>query len=194
MQIIAERLAAKMLEENMISADDKDWYIYSLQIVTEKIIGYSIILLAAVLFDCFFQTVGFLLVLSGIRKYCGGFHFKHFWSCFLFSVGSHLIFVLLYQRFRMDFTGISMLVTGVMCLGIFCIGAVNNQGIHWNQQELLVNTSLTRISILTIYGVMLGLMLAGIDASYLWFMGWGVCLSFCSLLAEKMMSLRNGKR
>lgn len=178
----------------MISHDDKDWYIYSLQIIIEKIIGFSIILLVAVLFECFFQTVGFLLVLSGIRKYCGGFHFKHFWSCFLFSMGSHLFFVLLYQTFRMDFTGISMLAIGVICLGIFIIGSVNNEGIHWDNKELLKNASLTRISILIIYGVMLGLMLAGIDASYLWFMSWGVYLSFCSLLAEKIISLKNENR
>lgn len=194
MQIIAERLATKLLEEDMISIDDKEWYIYSLQIIFEKFIGYSTIIMVALLFNCFFQTIGFLLVLSGIRKHCGGFHCKDFWSCFLLSVGSYLIFVLLYQKFRMDFTGFSMLVIGALCLGIFLIGSVNNEGIHWNQQELSENTSLTRISILIIYGVMLGLMLAGIDASYLWFMGWGVCLSFCSLLAEKMMSLRNEKR
>lgn len=187
MKIIVERLVDKMLYENMISQEDKEWYIYSLQIVIEKTIGLSTILLLGVLFDYLFQTIGFWLVFSGIRKYSGGFHLKHFWSCYLFSVGTYLIFVQVYQKFVFEITSTQMILVTIVCLGIYSIGAVNNQEIHWNKKECLENTSLTRISVLIIYVGMLGLILTGTDASYLWFMSWGLFLVFVSLLLEKLV-------
>lgn len=51
-----------------------------------------------------------------------------------------------------------MVVLALICLGIYIIGAVNNQEIHYNQKEHLKNTLLTRISILIIYGIILSVL------------------------------------
>lgn len=189
MEIVVERLVDKMLQEKMISTEDKKWYIYSLQLIIEKIVSYSTILLLAMIFGFFFQTIGFLLVFSVIRKYSGGFHFKHFWSCYLFSIGTYLAFVLVYQNYQFEFSIIPMIISSLACLGIFGIGAVNNRVYHWSMKEEREKCSLTRYSILVIYVVLAGLMLSGIDESYLWFMGWGLILSLISQILVKFIEI-----
>lgn len=186
MEIVIERLVGKMLQEKMISIEDKKWYIYSLQLIIEKLISFSTILLLALMFGYFFQTVGFLLVFSVIRKYSGGFHFNHFWSCYLFSIGTYLAFVLVYQNYQFKFSIVPMIISSLICLGIFCIGAVNNRVYHWSMKEESEKCSLTRYSILVIYIVLAGLMLSGIDESYLWFMTCGLFEALVSVILVKI--------
>lgn len=119
----------------MISEEDEEWYVYSLQIIIEKIIGFSTILAISVIWNYLLQTVAFLLVFSIIRNYSGGFHFRHFSSCYFFSMGIYLVFLLLVQKYRVGFTSIVILVVFLMVLGTVCIGAVNNPSAHWNVKE-----------------------------------------------------------
>ncbi len=194
MQRRIEYLVNRMLQANIISREDKEWYVYSIQIIFEKIISVSSILFLAIIFGYFFQTVGFLLVFSGIRRYAGGFHLKHFGSCYLFSVGTYLFFVLAIQRFQTEFTIIQMIIIFIIVLFMLCIGAVNNQEFRWSIKEEIEKSVLTRYSILIIYCVFVGLKLSGIDDSYLWFMGFGLSLSFCGLILQKINIFKNKTR
>lgn len=186
MEIIVKHIVNKMLCENMISEEETEWFLYSVQIVIEKVLGYASILLLSVLFDCFFQTIGFILVFSGIRKYSGGFHMKKSWTCYVFSIGVYIMFVAGIRKILPEFTVVSMLVLLLICLGIYVIGAVNCQEIHWTYREYINNAVHTRISIVVIYGVICGLKVAGVKDSYLWFMTFGVFLSFGGLVVQKI--------
>lgn len=190
MEKIAAFLADKMLDEKMISQEDKDWFVYSLQVVIEKIIGYVSILLLAMMFNCFFQTVLFLLVFSGVRQYSGGFHLKHFWSCYLLSTVPYFIFLLLFQRYKGEFTSIAMLLVLLMVVGILCIGAVDNPAIHWNSREQYEKSTSTRIVAVIIYCSLVGLKIAGVEDSYLWFMGFGICLSFTGAFVQVIKNIK----
>lgn len=191
MEKIATFLANKMLDEKMISQEDKDWFIYSLQVVIEKIIGYVSILLLAMMFNCFFQTVLFLLVFSGVRQYSGGFHLKHFWSCYLLSIGLYVIFVLIFQKYRFEFSLIEMLIVFFIVLGIFCIGAVNNQEVHWSNKEQSEKSALTKLMAVLAFFSIIGLKIAGVEDSYLWFMGFGICLSFAGIFVQAIKNIKN---
>lgn len=190
MELVVRYLVGRMRQENMISEEDKEWYEYSLQIIIEKIIGFSTILAISVIWNYFLQTVVFLLVFSIIRNYSGGFHFRHFGSCYLFSTGIYLVFLLLFQKYRVEFTSIVMLIVFLIVLGIMCIGAVNNPAAHWNVKEQCEKNSSIRIVAVIIYCSIVGLKIAGIEDSFLWFMVFGICLSFAGLIAGMISNIK----
>lgn len=191
MELVVRYLVGRMRQENMISEEDKEWYEYSLQIIIEKIIGFSTILAISVIWNYFLQTVVFLLVFSIIRNYSGGFHFRHFGSCYLFSTGIYLVFLLLFQKYRIEFTPIVMLIVLLFVFGVMCIGAVNNPAAHWNAKEQCEKNSSTRIVAVIIYCSLGGLKIAGVEESYLWFMGFGICLSFAGIFVQAIKNIKD---
>lgn len=191
MEVIANHLVNKMVQEHMISDDEEEWFLYSVQMILEKIVGYFSILVLGVIFKNFFQTVAFIIVFSGVRKYSGGFHFKKSWICYLFSIGVYFVFILGIRNMMLEFTLVPMLLLTFTCLGIYFIGAENNEELHWDRKEYLNNVILTRISITIIFGTIVGLKAADINDSYLWFMFFGVFLSFVGLFLQKIKNIRN---
>ena len=53
MESVVRYLVRRMQQENMISEEDEEWYVYSLQIIIEKIIGFSTILVISVAWNYF---------------------------------------------------------------------------------------------------------------------------------------------
>lgn len=185
MEKISKLLAEKMLFEKMICEDEKEWFTYALQIVIEKFIGYATIIVFAIHFDCFFQTVGFIFVFSGVRKYSGGVHLKNFWSCYLLSVGTYFVWVIIWYLINPQFTIYVLLLVCMLCLCIFIIGAENSELFNWKTQECSEKRNLTRLNVLILLTLICVLYFLGIDDSYLWFMGIGIFQAALGLILSK---------
>lgn len=82
MERIAKSVIEQMITSKLIENKDKELYIYSFQIVVEKVAGFLAILILAGMFHAVIQTFLFLLFFSKIRKHTGGFHLSSFYSCF----------------------------------------------------------------------------------------------------------------
>lgn len=81
-----------MVDKNVISADDAEIYSYGLQIMFEKVLGITSMLLISLLSEKLFEGIVFVIVYSALRQYAGGYHAKNFISCYLISCMSMLIF------------------------------------------------------------------------------------------------------
>ena len=79
-------LIDKLITRGIIRKEDTDLYEYSINILKSYIFFTIIIILANLFTKNFKSTILFLIIFFSLRKYCGGFHFDHKLTCFLFSV------------------------------------------------------------------------------------------------------------
>ena len=74
----AEKLADSLLFNGFIKECDKEIYSYHIQILLEKIIGFSVIFLISFWIKKVGQPILFVFYFSCIRKRAGGFHANSF--------------------------------------------------------------------------------------------------------------------
>ena len=78
-------LADRMANLNIISEDDKDCYCYSIQLLVERVICFSLILISAVYFHSIIEVSAFIIVFTLIRKNSDGIHCRSSLGCFCLS-------------------------------------------------------------------------------------------------------------
>ena len=80
-EYIANMLTKNMYMDGLIKESEESIYSYSIQLIVEKIIGFSAIYMIALFQGYFFETVLFTISLSNLRKCTGGYHANSFRSC-----------------------------------------------------------------------------------------------------------------
>lgn len=192
MDKVASKIVDSMLSEHIITNEERSLYIYSLQMIMEKLIGYAAIFILAIVFNLFLPTAMFMIFFGTIRKYSGGFHMSSFFSCFILSVSMYIsICKVLYPRLPI-FSIKSLFFLIVASIFILIIGAINNPNIHWDTKELEETAALTRIVTIIETGVIICMFILGCNSIYLWFMSLGVLLAALLLMIEKVKVLVKG--
>jgi len=183
---LAITVVGQMVSNNLIDSEDKELYIYSFQILFEKLIAFTTILLVAAKFELIIQTILFLCFFSNIRKHTGGFHLSGFSSCFFASVGLYLVYIKVIYDFFITYIEINYIFLVLALLIILCIGAVNNPNINWTKREYRENSQIAKcVAIVEVFIIVI-LHFLGMNTSYLLFMSFGVILSAFLLLIEKI--------
>lgn len=131
----ANKLAVLMNDNGMIENDDTEYYIYSIQIMLEKIIGYSVLLALSIVFKVFFQSIVFLLFFSWLRKFTNGLHLPTFKTCFIASISIYILMVNLIDKVFVDTTRECHFIFLCAFIVILYIGAVNTPNINWSYIE-----------------------------------------------------------
>lgn len=90
MSQVASKIVTRMLTANLISENESEVYTYGVQILLEKIISYSIIILFAAILNRVLEISLFLISFSLLRKYSGGIHCKRFENCLVASTAVSL--------------------------------------------------------------------------------------------------------
>lgn len=88
-------LSKKIVESMQIPDEDKELYEYGVIVFLKKILFYVIIFACMVIFKQEMEGLFFLVAFSYLRRNAGGFHCKSFISCFLLSVSSIVVSLLL---------------------------------------------------------------------------------------------------
>lgn len=186
MERIAKSVIEQMITSKLIENKDKELYIYSFQIVVEKVAGFLAILILAGMFHAVIQTFLFLLFFSKIRKHTGGFHLSSFYSCFFSTIGLYMFFVMGIYPLLIKNIEVNYILLLLAFIALMCIGAVNSEKINWSSKEHKENRKIARcIGAIEVFTIIIFSFL-GMDISYLLFMSYGVILSTSLLLIEKI--------
>lgn len=94
-EYISDWLTDSLFSNGFINEGDREIYHYSIQVMIEKIIGFSTIFFLAFLWEKLLETIMFVFCFSYIRKYSGGFHSRSFAGCY---IGTITIYVAYYNR------------------------------------------------------------------------------------------------
>ncbi len=94
-EAIASKIVAFLVINNHLPKEKEDIYRYSTLITIQSAINIFSTLLLGVLFNKFFENICFFIVFKFLRKYSGGLHSTKFSTCFLISVVSNVVVLLL---------------------------------------------------------------------------------------------------
>ena len=85
MEHLCDCVTMKMINLDIINCDDRDYYCYSIQLLFERTICISLILLLAGILHSLIEILSFLTVFILIRRYSDGFHCRTSLGCILAS-------------------------------------------------------------------------------------------------------------
>lgn len=88
---ISNNIADYFFENKMIERNDKDLYIYGLQLIISSLIGIATILCICIILNKFIDSIIFLLCFIILRNYCGGYHANSYLKCNLYFIGIFII-------------------------------------------------------------------------------------------------------
>lgn len=175
-------LTEHMLRNGIIKRSNKEIYHYYIQVLIEKIIGFSAIFFLSIIWGVFLETVLFLLCFSSLRKHTGGFHAKSFAGCFIGTIGIYGAYVILFCPIIQKNMNINMVMFITAGIVIFIIGAVNHPNMGWSKKEYNDNKMLARIVVVVELCIVIALSYLGMGENYIMFMSFGMILC-ASLLA-----------
>lgn len=91
---LSENIAAFLFDDN-----DKypmDVYIYGIELTISSLIGKILVLIIGIVTNCFVESLVFMVTLSSIRRFCGGYHSNSYLGCNLIYIISLLLVLLSY--------------------------------------------------------------------------------------------------
>ncbi len=132
-----------MIERRMISEEERELYLYGIQLLSEKLLGLCSILLICILTGRVLQGGVFYISYSLMRKYAGGYHAGKFITCYLSSC---LIVFLCVMLSFLPFAQISSLVLVFVSLPvIFILAPTEHSARPLEECEKIRYRKLTRI-------------------------------------------------
>lgn len=117
-QYLSKAISSAAISYGIVAEEDRELYEYSFLIMLEQVsIGLSIVLIALI-FGVFFETVLYLVLFIPLRIYAGGYHAKTFSGCYIISVGMYLVYVILIKNIDISnkFMLISVLISYAIIL------------------------------------------------------------------------------
>ncbi len=81
----ADFLTDLLIKNNGIEEQDRDLYQYAIYIVLLTISPIFLAIAYGTFFGCIIESVWIILPFMIIRKFSGGYHTEHAWTCFTFS-------------------------------------------------------------------------------------------------------------
>lgn len=183
---IAIYLVGQMTETKLIDKHIEERYTYALICWIEKFIGIGTIMMISIVAQKFLQTLFFLIFFLKLRKRTGGYHLDKFYQCYLATVASYLIILLIsvrladYPIWLLGMLFLSMLVIGI-------IGTVNHPNIHMDLEELEESKNAARIIVLLEGSIICGCILLGADMVFISYMTIAVILCAVLLCIAKIL-------
>ena len=183
MEQLSARIVSKMIDADVITYDDKEVYIYNVQVVLEKTISYLILLITALIIGKPFEICLFFISFSVLRKYSGGIHCSSFLKCLCVSTVVILSSVMLCP-YVSEVYPIYQGVVIMSLVSVFIIGSINNPNIAWNESEYKRAKRIARMTVVLMTLILLLMLTIGVPISIRFYIGYGVFVCSISMLLE----------
>ena len=182
---MAYDLIGQMTEARIINKDMEERYVYVFICWTEKFITVGSIILLSLLFHKLLPTIFFLVFFLELRKRTGGYHMDKFYKCYLVSIVSYFIIVIISEKLSEHPQWLFAIVL-LAITGIGLIGTVNHPNMHMTSDELVESKKSARTIVLLEGCIMLGCALLYADMVYISYMAIAVILCAALLCIAKI--------
>ena len=122
---IADDLIGQMTEARLIDKEMEARYVYVFICWIEKFITVGSIIVISLMFHKLLPTIFFLVFFLELRKRTGGYHLDKFYRCYLASIVSYLVIVIISEK-------IVRTSTMVICNSTTCY---NRDRIDWYSES-----------------------------------------------------------
>lgn len=92
---ISQIITRKFVTLGIISEDDYEIYKYGFELLIALLSTTIVIILISIFINKFVETILYLVGFFSVRVICGGYHAKHHYTCFVTTISSYLLFLLL---------------------------------------------------------------------------------------------------
>lgn len=117
-RFLSSKLADLLIKNEIVSAEDREIYIYGYEIIVSSLFGAFSVLLLGIILRSVIESLVFLIIFIVIRQCCGGYHANSYIKCIASFV---LVFVLVIigQRLVLPYYSICVLVIiSVVCMSV----------------------------------------------------------------------------
>lgn len=186
LEMASRMVISRMIDNGIISEEERATYIYNLQVILESIVGHAILLVIAAILGHFYEVLVFLFSFDLLRRSTGGFHCKTNIGCITLSVLICTIVVVL--QHYIDASNLYY-QSGVILsmIFVFLTGAVNHPDMDWTLDELRVAKRRTRIIIVVLLFLFSVLNFLKIESRYFYFFSMGIVQCAISLGLAKLL-------
>ena len=186
MEYISTYLADRMCRNDIIKEDDVKFYAYSIQLMLERVIGFTLIGIFALVFKAFFEIAIFTVVFSLIRTSSDGIHCKTSIGCFISSVLMALSTIPV-SNWIISYPLLCMASVVLSAGIIFYIGTIRDPNLDLSDIEFIHLKKRSRIGISILSPIILGLLLIFPDNHLVYYAALGVVYNTLSLIAVKIL-------
>lgn len=147
LSFISSYIVGKMILNNMIDKNEKELFIYGIELIISNISSISIVLLLGILFHKLIEAIILLILLWILRYYAGGYHAKTMLRCSCITILAFLSFVIYLNIFSSS----SNLLMWFFTILIYIFKIPNNLDIQINKRIYfkIINLILLVIGIMT---------------------------------------------
>lgn len=154
---LAEDISFYLITNNIIDIEDREIYIYGLELLISTLLISISILILGFFIGSFISAVVFLSVHFFLKSYTGGYHAKHYYECYIYSIFTYIILIIINcitSDVYKPFIGLILLITSILI--IFKFAPIENKNNPKTKEEMAKNKRISRIrvSILSIIGVL----------------------------------------
>lgn len=182
---LANDLIGQMSEVRIIDKDMEERYVYVFICWIEKFITIGSIILISLVFHKLLPTIFFLVFFLELRKRTGGYHLNQFYKCYLATVVSYLVIVIISAKLSENPQWLfTILLLAIIEIGL--IGTVNHPNMHMTSDELTESKKAARIIALLEGGIILGCVMLDADMVYISYMAIAVILCAALLCIAKI--------
>lgn len=148
LRAMCEDVSFILVRNRIISEDDREVYIYGLELILNSLLVVGTIVTLGVLLNKVLITVVFLVVFCSIRSYAGGYHANQYWKCYCVGCFAYLSVVIIVQstlaiHVKLD----SLIFLAISYIGIFYIAPLNSEKSPKTQEEMNKNSIITKVLI-----------------------------------------------
>lgn len=176
---LANTIVNQIIERNYCTSNMKEHYIYALIITAEKWITLATIFGISLIARNVIPTILFEIFFFSLRKRTGGYHAEKFWQCYMGTVFTYVIIVLL-QPFGAEHIQLLLGSTIVGAIVIGYIGTVNHPNMAMNKIEIQESQKISRRVLLEELVVIICVMYRGFQIIYIYYML--VAIILCAVL------------
>lgn len=143
---LSERIADFLLYQKIINTQEKEIYVYGIQLVISSVINLLICITISLLLNELVNGILFFILFSSLRRFTGGFHCKTFIMCnMIFSVIVTLV-LLINGLFGTIFGEPVLFIITVF----FCLTCILLFSPVYNKNKELTNIELKKFKIISI--------------------------------------------
>ncbi len=173
------KLVNQMEMEKIISKSSCEYYEYALIGMVEHAITVGTMLLLGLIFRQLLPTICFIVFFLSLRKRTGGFHANKFWQCYLGTVITYIVVMLVAPMLCVNQMIMYGLLFGAIIL-ICIMGTINHPNIDMNKGELQESKKAAKLVVLMEVMIIAVLVYLKANILYIGYMSSAIIL--CALL------------
>lgn len=142
---LAEDISFYLITNKIIDIEDRDIYIYGLELLISTLFTSISILILGLLIEEWISGVAYLTVYFFLKSYTGGYHAKHYYECYIYSIFVFIVLIIaknIIVPIYRPIIGLFSLIFSIIV--VFKFAPVTNKNNPKTEEEILKNKKIAR--------------------------------------------------